>query len=139
MRITRTRRAPLALDMTPLIDVVFLLLIFFLTTSQLAELAASELDLPRERGADEAGREASGVVVNLDANGRVTIQDELVSDEELLLRAKAARDADPSAIPVVRADRNAPAARLNAVMGALGSAGCRSIRLATVYREGESP
>jgi biopolymer transport protein ExbD len=131
MRVARSRRLPLALDMTPMIDCVFLLLIFFLTTSQLAELAASELDLPHERGAGEVADSSAGVVVNLDAQGRATIQEEPVTDEELMARAKAARAADPAAVPIVRADRGAPAARLNAVMAALGSGGWKSIRLAT--------
>ncbi len=136
MRIGKTRRPALALDMTPMIDVVFLLLIFFLTTSQLAELAASELDLPREPGSKEKQAVASGLVVNIGPDGTITILDESIGLAALPAIVRAALSADADAVPVVRADRMAPAARLNEVMDALRSGGCRSVRLATVTREG---
>ncbi|MSR28890.1 MAG: biopolymer transporter ExbD [Phycisphaerales bacterium] len=132
MRVCTQRRGPLALDMTPMIDVVFLLLIFFLTTAQLAELASSDLDLPQESGANEASRGASGLVVNLGSNGTITILDEPVPIEDLPARVRSALAADPNAVPIVRADRALAAGTLNRVMDALRTGGCRSIRLATV-------
>ena len=139
MRIGKTRRSALAPDMTPMIDVVFLLLIFFLTTSQLAELASSELELPREPGSKEKQGVASGLVVNIGPDGTITILDEMVALETLPAIVRAALFADADSVPVVRADRMAQASRLNEVMDALRSGGCRSVRLATVTREEVEP
>ena len=40
----------LPVDMTPMIDIVFQLLIFFLTTAQLAQFSRAAMDLPQEAG-----------------------------------------------------------------------------------------
>ncbi|NCO69562.1 MAG: biopolymer transporter ExbD, partial [Acidobacteria bacterium] len=50
MRFTASQRAHLPdLDLTAMIDVIFLLIIFFMTTAQFVERARAELDLPKER------------------------------------------------------------------------------------------
>ena len=138
MRIGKQRSRVLALDMTPMIDVVFLLLIFFLTTSQLAELAASELELPQEAGGKESAA-ASGLMVNIGPTGTLTVLDEEVGLAALPNLARAALGADPAAVPVIRADRAAAAVRLNEVMEALRAGGCRGVRLATVSRTEGGP
>ena len=52
MRFDARRRKSrlLPVDMTPMIDIVFQLLIFFLTTAQLAQFSRAEMDLPEEAG-----------------------------------------------------------------------------------------
>ena len=47
---SRSSARAVNIDMTPMIDIVFQLLIFFLVTSQMAEQTRTELDLPREKG-----------------------------------------------------------------------------------------
>jgi biopolymer transport protein ExbD len=46
----RQRRDSITVDITPMIDVVFLLIIFFMTTAQYALLTRTELNLPKEKG-----------------------------------------------------------------------------------------
>ena len=41
------------LNLTPMIDVVFLLLIFFMTVSQVSKINKERLDLPQQQGAEE--------------------------------------------------------------------------------------
>ncbi|MSR44496.1 MAG: biopolymer transporter ExbD [Phycisphaerales bacterium] len=139
MRIKRRRYETAILDMTPTIDVVFLLLIFFLTTSQLAQMAESPVALPLEVGTVDASPTTAGLVVNVSASGTLTVFDRDVGPTELPEIAKSALAQDPSAIPVIRADRNATAARLNEVMEGLRSGGCSSVRVATSTPEGGSP
>ena len=45
----RQRRRSVAVDITPMIDVVFLLIIFFMTTAQFAQLTKAEVDLPQAK------------------------------------------------------------------------------------------
>ena len=126
----------LLLDMTPMIDIVFLLLIFFLTTAQLARESRADLDLPDERGEQTTEVERAGLIVNVLADGSLLLGDSMISIEELenaaIRQVVGSRDEKGRLVrPLVRADRNAPAERLNEVFNALRRAGTGSVRLAT--------
>ncbi len=137
MRIKRRPYGVFVLDMTPMIDVVFLLLIFFLTTAQLAQMASTPVELPEEAGNEDAATGSAGMVVNVDAAGVITVVDDVVEPNELALRAKEVLAQDPVAVPIIRADRRADAARLNLVVDGLRSGGFRSVRVATTSSKGE--
>ena len=128
MRISRRQYGMAILDMTPMIDVVFLLLIFFLTTAQ---MASSPVTLPEEAGNAEESSGSTGMVVNIDSMGVITVLDQAIETSELMKRAKEVMAQDPVAVPVIRADRRSTAARLNEVVDALRSGGCRAVRVAT--------
>ena len=54
MRLTKRRRTTSArINMTPMIDIVFLLIIFFMTVSQVTEVNREQLSLPKQPGAED--------------------------------------------------------------------------------------
>ena len=71
------------------------------------------------------------MVVNIDSMGVITVLDQAIEPSELMKRAKEVMAQDPVAVPVIRADRRSTAARLNEVVDALRSGGCRAVRVAT--------
>jgi biopolymer transport protein ExbD len=120
--------------MTPMIDIVFQLLIFFLVTAQMAEQTRAKMNLPQERGEDTTEREQAGLTVNVLADGRIVVNDAEVSLEALDALVDEAIQIAGGADrlkPLVRADRDCDAARLNEVFQRLGSRGLSAIRLAT--------
>ncbi|MDA0803600.1 MAG: biopolymer transporter ExbD [Planctomycetota bacterium] len=131
MRFARHRALSPAPDMTPMVDVVFLLLIFFLTTTQMAQSARSAVDLPEEEGEEGDLVARSALVVNIDASGSYIVMDDARSPSELNSLAREAAYLNPGAIPIIRADRRAPASRLNFVVETLRDAGFTAVRLAT--------
>ncbi len=122
------------IDMTPMIDIVFQLLIFFLVTSQMAEQTITALELPREVGEDTEEKEQAGITINVTADGSIIVSDNTLSFEAL---DRLIDDAINSAggvdklKPIVRADRNCDTAQLNEVFNHLSARGLTSIRLAT--------
>lgn len=132
MRIRRPVTGALELDMTPMIDVVFLLLIFFLTTAQLSQMATAPVTLPQEDGNADDLLESSGLVVNVMADGSLIVLEKAVAAGEIPALAKDALALDPTAIPVIRADRTASASHLNEVMDGLRTGGFRNVRVATI-------
>jgi biopolymer transport protein ExbD len=68
---TRPKRITTSIDIAPLIDVVFLLLIFFMLTSSFS-LPSIQMRLPTARG--ETDSNPSAIVVAVDAQGLITIQ-----------------------------------------------------------------
>ncbi len=120
-------------DLTPMIDVVMLLIVFFMLTAQFAQSLLGPIDLPKEAG-DSAGSRDSMVTIDLLANGDLKLDSEPMPRDRLLqlisldLR-RAGGSADLEVI--VRADRAAPAAHLNALAGELATLGVRHWKLAT--------
>lgn len=131
MRFARRMAADGGVDMTPMIDIVFQLLIFFLTTAAISQANRVQLDLPREAGAPDPSPTGPGLVVSIRADGSCELSGRTVSMDELALAARASLAERGRHVPVVRADRAAPGARLNDVIDACRQAGFDGIRLAT--------
>ena len=119
-----------------MIDIVFQLLIFFLTTAQLAQQSRADIDLPQEQGEQTEVSQESGLIINITDNGDIIIGDQVVQLDQIESFVIDARRNAPPEIrdhlrPLVRADRNASSSRLNALLDVLKSAGIGGVRLAT--------
>jgi biopolymer transport protein ExbD len=132
----RQRRRSVTVDITPMIDVVFLLIIFFMTTAQYALLTRAELDLPREKGEQREAAEEAGLVINITREGQLIVSGRNVDLRELeeIVWMEIERDPERPAQQLkllIRADRHASAARLNRVVEVLRPLGVGAARLAT--------
>ena len=123
-------------ELTPMIDVVFLLIIFFMTTAQFARLTRADVELPLEKGEQQRVPDEAGVIINITRGGEIVISGETVGLEDLdrivadeILRLP---DQDPKRVKLlIRADREATARRLNEVVTQLQRNGVGAARLAT--------
>ena len=118
--------------MTPMIDIVFLLIIFFMTVSQISKVNKEQLDLPQLKGAKE--QEPSTLTVNIKANGVVVISGKTTSVPQLvgiITDELLALGNDTSKLTVVlRADRNGISRTVNEIVTALGKLGITQVRFA---------
>ena len=110
------------LDFTAMVDLVFLLIIFFLTTSTFIEKNRAQLQLPKDSTVDKDQLQTvdrSAIVINVTANGRIIVAQEELSIERLGERVAAelakAKDSDDDLDLLVRADRRASLVHVNAV------------------------
>jgi biopolymer transport protein ExbD len=121
------RSEDLQINMTPMIDMVFLLIIFFLTATTFAE-KERELDvlLPSTRGTGSLSRALEqNVVINVKKGGEVLVAGRLLDDRELVAfvtQRKEARAPAPLKVKV-RADRRTPHGRVAEVLDAVLRAG----------------
>ena len=76
MKLTSKRiRTGHGMNITPMIDVVFLLVIFFMVVSQFQKIELDQLDLPRaEPPAENSPPEPSRLVMNVHADGRIVVE-----------------------------------------------------------------
>jgi biopolymer transport protein ExbD len=103
-------RALGALSMTPLIDVVFLLLIFFLVASRLSrEDRELDIPLPSAANAMPMTTEPQEMVVNIDDKGAIFVNSQYLQEQEFetLLRQAVADNPLGQAV-IIRADRRVP-------------------------------
>ena len=127
----RGRRAPMAeINVTPMVDVMLVLLIIFMVTAPLLT-AGVQVDLPQTRAA-ALEQEPQPVSITIDRDGAVFIDDRPVSDDALAGRlqaiaAAASREGGPRIY--LRADRGLDYGRVMAVMGEINRAGLRRMAL----------
>ena len=123
------------LSIAPLIDVVFLLLIFFMLTSTMIQPEGIELNLPQS---DSATRLAPNTItVSANAERDIAINSIPVELGELSQVLKAELGEDRSKSIVFRADSSLEVQFFVAVMDAIRAAGIRDFSIATVDRVAE--
>ena len=113
------------IKMTPLIDVMLVLVVIFIITAPL--LASSiKLDLPTTEAA-KAGDAPQSVTVIVDASGQAFWQDQAVAMDVLVRQLQQSAQANPQTEVLLRADKTVPYGRIVEVMGAAQSAGLNRI------------
>ena len=125
------------INVTPLVDVMLVLLIIFMVTAPLL-LAGVPVDLPDSKAA-ALDQEAEPVQLSLDAQGEIFLGDEPITEPQLALRLRAIADAAeaPGGPRVyLRADRELDYGRVMRVMGELNRAGLNRVALVSVGTDG---
>jgi biopolymer transport protein ExbD len=127
------------LNLTPMIDVVFLLIIFFMVGTKFSELERNlRLKVPEvsDRGALTPAPESR--VVNVYQNGQIALDREMVSLDELSTRLEAARSQYPDLGVLIRGDGAGRYQRVAEVLNACKQAGISelgiSVRIASRER-----
>ncbi|MET0137974.1 MAG: biopolymer transporter ExbD [Sphingobium sp.] len=132
------RRAPMAeINVTPLVDVMLVLLIIFMVTAPLL-VTGVPVRLPENR-AGALDQDAKPTVISIDASGVVYMDDEPVNDTDLpdrLLALKAGMA--PDAQLFLRADGGLDYERVMMVMGELNRAGLDRVALVSTAQSGTS-
>ena len=127
-----SRRAPMAeINVTPLVDVMLVLLIIFMVTAPLLT-SAVPVDLPDSR-ASAMDQEPDQITVSIAADGGIYIDDDPVAPGTLPDRLAALPREASGEPPLItlRADRALDYGRVMAVMGELNRAGLNAISLVT--------
>lgn len=139
-QVHRPRLPPL--DLTSMVDLVFLLIIFFLTTSTFIEKTRARVELPQEEGEALQEVTSTSVIINITANGTYVVSGEYLDLDQIVARLTAdiARaGGDVSSIDLlIRADRRAPLAQLNQLASQLIDLNVRRWNLATTIPPGSS-
>ncbi len=128
-----TGQALSSLSMTPLIDIVFLLLIFFLVATRFSE-EERELDvmLPDASEAQPQTKKPRELFVNIEKDGRYYVSGEILTLEQLHPVLEAAYTDNPGrASAVIRADRRCQYHYVIAAKNACLKANIRDIRETT--------
>ncbi len=132
MRLDTGEEDDSGINLTPLIDVVFLLLIFFLTATTFSrEEVEMDLELP-EAASGEAGGGQQTIVINIRRDGRLVMDGRVVTEAALhqKLRAAATRDKDQQVL--IRGDTEARYGIVAKVLDACLLAKLRSISIGAI-------
>ncbi len=125
------------LDLTPMIDVVFNLIIFFMVGTRFADMEREfDVQLPQVGHAQPLTAPPDEIVINLFANGRVVVgtREITLADLRLLLAEARGRFEDQSVL--VRSDGHSTVQLLAEVFSICQEVGLKNYSLATMVQEG---
>ena len=126
------RTSPRGVDVSvvPMINIVFLLLLYFLVAGRLVESSGPTIELPIGGGALDATTATE--VLHIDRAGRILAADRFLDEATLARYLTEQGQTGGLRHVVVRADARASAAALHTVMNACRAAGIGTFELATV-------
>jgi biopolymer transport protein ExbD len=133
LQFRRQKNAELSVNLTPLIDVVFLLLIFFMVSTTFTQETHLNLDLPEASGEDsESVAKQIEIVISVDGqyvlNGRSLVNNKLLTLRKALSELAGNNLTTPL---VITADANTPHQAVITAMDAAGQEGFSHLSLTT--------
>lgn len=131
MKIKAPARDDVAVDMGPMIDLVFLLLIFFMVASVVTELDKKEVDIPLSNHAKVPEDTAGRMMLSIDANNQVYIGLTEVDIDQLKTEIESELDLNPDLRILIRADRKVEYKTCKEIMIACGEVGATDLIYAT--------
>lgn len=134
MKFYRPNSKTLKFDLTPLIDVVFQLLIFFMLTTTFINVESGvKVDLPT--GDFAAVSEKRNVVVTITENNVLYLNNRLVDPNYLIEKLREETKDSPNPLVVLEADQNVTHGKVVRVMDLIKKSGIERIAIATKPRE----
>jgi biopolymer transport protein ExbD len=122
------RKSESEVNLTPMLDVVFIMLIFFIVTASFVKESGIEISRP---GASTAVKKERGnILIAISANDQIWMNRRQVDPRALRANIERAHAENPQGAVVIQADKEAKTGLLVQVMDAARSAGVKEISLA---------
>jgi biopolymer transport protein TolR len=134
--VRRRRTRPMSeINVTPMVDVMLVLLVIFMVTAPLLTVGVT-VDLPKTQASEIKG-EDEPLAVSVDGRGRIFLQDTEVEMDALVPRLKAIAGTKPDLRIFVRGDKAIHYGRIMEVMSAIYAGGFRKVALLTEPMDAE--
>lgn len=132
---SRYRRAPISeINVTPMVDVMLVLLIVFMVTAPLMTVGVP-VNLPEATASRVTGQDEP-LVISIDRTGQLFLQDSEIGLDQLIPRLRAITETRRDARIFLRGDRAIDYGRVMSVMAAMNSAGFNRVALITQLPKG---
>lgn len=129
-RFQRRRRGGAAftdINVTPLVDVMLVLLIVFMVTAPMLTVGVP-VDLPKTKAA-KLSDQVEPIIISVDASGKSYLQEMELEGDALIARLMAITGSNPDARIYVRGDKNLAYGRIMEIMGEVAAAGFAKVSL----------
>ena len=127
-RQSKRQRDEVQIDMTPMLDIVFIMLIFFIVTSSFIKESGIEVNRPQ---ADTATAQDKGnILIAVTADGQVWLDKQVVDVRSVRAHVERMRQEQPEGVVVVQADQDARTGLVVQVMDQARLAGVPDVVLA---------
>jgi len=133
LKLHNTKKKDITVNITPLIDVVFLLLIFFMVSTSFTRETQIEIELPKASG-KQLDIAPDVVEISIDAEGNFYVNKKPLINSQIETLRKAIlklSEGDTSLPLIISADAKAPYQSVVVAMDAAGQEGFSNLQMAT--------
>ena len=124
-------------DLTPLIDCVFLLLIFFMVTTVFIDVQGLVVDLPTAAESEEEQQQKKDVNILVTASGEYRVAGTIVSSAGLAAAIKGAMDESKNENVIIQGDPESSHRSVVYAMDMATSVGAKQLAFAIEQAEGQ--
>ncbi len=117
-----------SVDMTPMLDIVFIMLIFFIVTTSFVKEAGIEINRPKAANATTA--KSANIFIAVRANGEVWMDKRVIDVERVGANIEKMLAEQPTDTVVIQADKEAKHGTVVKVMDQIKAAGIDKISIA---------
>ncbi|MGO8882022.1 MAG: protein TolR [Desulfomonilaceae bacterium] len=137
--LNRSNRAPMAdINVTPLVDVMLVLLIIFMVTAPMLQEGVS-VELPAAKGEPiEKAQQRDEVIISVSGAGSIYVNDKAVTEDQLATVVVDATKDKPNRDVFLRADKTVPYGVVVRIMASLKTAGIANLGMITTPQEESS-
>jgi biopolymer transport protein ExbD len=121
------------IDIAPMLDMVFILLIFFIVTSSFVRETGVDVNKPKASSAQELARES--ILIGISREGTIHINESQVDLRALRVILQTLVAEKPSRAAVIVADRDAPSGKIVDVLDQCNLAGVKKVSIAANKEE----
>ena len=124
------RTRPLLINITPLVDVTLLLLIFFMVTATFREMSALDIQVPSAKSG--VSQPVTGCEITIDADGALEFEHVPVAHDQLRLLLRAWVEEHPGAEVTIRADKRVSYEHVASVLDSVRLEGVEQVALPVI-------
>ncbi|TKB44670.1 ExbD/TolR family protein [Thalassotalea mangrovi] len=117
-----------AIDMTPMLDIVFIMLIFFIVTTSFVKEAG--IDVQKPKAANASKKPSANIFIAIRENGEIWMDKRVVDVERVSANIEKLLAEQPTDIVIIQADKGARHGVVVKVMDAIKDAGIDKISIA---------
>lgn len=135
MKFTRVSRSEPGFQMAPMIDIVFLLIIFFMCATTFHQLeSVQDVSLPVAEHSQTMKKAPGTVVININSDGAIILNQKIYEPDKLAKVLAQGSVYGTAQSVIIRADKSVPHGRTVQVLSACAAAGIWDVSFST-YKE----
>jgi len=122
------------INITPMLDIVFIMLIFFIVTTSFVKERGLEVSRPSNAPPKEIKKNKGPIVVKIDSNGNITMKGRMLEDKAVEANLEREKAEKPDSPLIIAAHPDADTNALVIILDAAEAVGVASVSVATTSR-----
>ena len=122
------------INITPMLDIVFIMLIFFIVTTSFVKERGLEVSRPSNSPPKEIKKSKGPIVVKIDSNGNISMKGRMLEDKAVEANLEREKAEKPDSPLIIAAHPDADTNALVIILDAADAVGVASVSVATTTR-----
>jgi biopolymer transport protein ExbD len=123
------------INITPMLDIVFIMLIFFIVTTSFVKEKGLEVSRPSNAPPKEIKKNKGPILVKIDANGNITMKGRMLEQKAVQANLEREKAEKPDSPLIIAAHPDADTNALVTILDAAEAVGVASVSVATTSRQ----